>query len=135
MKIAIASQTKTSVTGHTGRCQRFWVYTVDNAQVQDKTLLELSKEQSFHESSPQDSHPLDGVQVIIGNTIGQGLARRLEGMGIQPIATSETNLDAAIAQYLAGTLPILAPGAAHHHGADHDETDPNCHCHDAPSES
>ncbi|MET3999638.1 putative Fe-Mo cluster-binding NifX family protein [Marinobacterium sp. MBR-109] len=29
------------------RCRRFWIYTVEDGVITDKTLLELSKEESF----------------------------------------------------------------------------------------
>ncbi len=41
MKIAVASQDKSNVTSHAGRCQKFWVYEVDSRQVLGKELLEL----------------------------------------------------------------------------------------------
>jgi predicted Fe-Mo cluster-binding NifX family protein len=124
MKIAVASQTKTQVTGHTGRCQRFWIYDVEAGEVRSKDLLELTKAQSFHASSPLAAHPLDGIQVLIGGGFGKGLARRLERMGIEGIATAETDLDRAVQGYLDGSLPREDP--EHHH------QDPNaaqaCHC-------
>lgn len=124
MKIAVASQTKTQITGHTGRCQRFWIYDVEAGQVRSKDLLELTKAQSFHESSPQQSHPLDGVQVLIGGSFGKGLARRLQTMGIEGIATSETDLDKAVQGYLDGSLVREDP--EHHHHAPNEAHD--CHC-------
>jgi predicted Fe-Mo cluster-binding NifX family protein len=42
MKIAVSSQNQTAVTAHLGRCQKFWIYDVDNATVQTKELLQLS---------------------------------------------------------------------------------------------
>jgi len=126
MKIAVASQTKTEVTGHTGRCQRFWIYDVEAGQVRSKDLLELTKAQSFHESSPQNPHPLDNIQVLIGGGFGKGLARRLQNMGIEGVSTSETNLDKAVQGYLDGSLPLEDP--EHHH---HDPNEAHdCHCAD-----
>jgi len=57
MKIAVTSQNRKLVTKHAGRCRRFWVYRVEEGQVADKSLLELSKEQSFHDSEPDAPHP------------------------------------------------------------------------------
>lgn len=73
MKIAIASQNKTNVTGHTGRCQKFWIYEINEQEITSKSLLELPKEQSLHNSSPDESHPLNGVQVLISGGMGRGL--------------------------------------------------------------
>lgn len=48
MKIAVTSQNRKTVTGHAGRCLKFWVYDTVGAEVRSKTLLELPIEQSFH---------------------------------------------------------------------------------------
>ncbi len=121
MKIAVSSQDKAHVTGHLGRCQRFWVYDLEGDNIQGKELFQLTKDQSFHESSPQVAHPLDGVQVLISGGMGRGLARRLESKGILPVITPETDPDVAIAAYTAGTLAITAlEDHVHHHDHDHD---------------
>jgi predicted Fe-Mo cluster-binding NifX family protein len=52
MKIAVASQNRKEITGHTGQCRKFWIYQIENDAVAGKELLELPKEQSFHETSP-----------------------------------------------------------------------------------
>ncbi|MFN5264564.1 MAG: NifB/NifX family molybdenum-iron cluster-binding protein [Pseudanabaena sp.] len=106
MKIAVSSQNQTNVTGHLGHCQKFWIYDVDGMTVQNKQLLQLTKAQSFHESSPKESHPLDDVQVLISGGIGNGLACRLEAKNIKPIVTPETDPDAAVNAYLAGSLIV-----------------------------
>ncbi|OLP20462.1 nitrogen fixation protein [Leptolyngbya sp. 'hensonii'] len=115
MKIAVSSQNQTSVTAHLGHCQKFWIYDVDNATIQTKELLKLTKDQSFHESSSKDPHPLDGIQVLISGSMGRGLARRLESKGIQPIITPETDPDTAITAYLAGSLVVMTPEEVEHH--------------------
>ncbi|PZV18624.1 MAG: nitrogen fixation protein [Leptolyngbya sp.] len=125
MKIAVSSQNQTQVTGHLGRCQKFWIYEVDDTTIQTKQLLQITKDQSFHESSPKDSHPLDTVQVLISGGIGRGLARRLQSKGIQPLITAETDLDAAVTAYLTDTLVVMTPEEHHQreHGDDLVEVD------------
>ena len=59
MKIAVSSQNQKNVTGHLGHCQKFWIYDVNDKTIQNKQLLQLTKNQSFHESSPQRNYPLD----------------------------------------------------------------------------
>ena len=123
MKIAVSSQNQKSVTAHLGHCQKFWIYDVDGTTIQNKQLLQLSKEQSFHESSPKATHPLDAVQVLISGSMGQGLARRLEAKDIKPIITAETDPDTAVASYLAGSLVTISPEEQHHthdHEAGHE---------------
>ncbi|MCF7970765.1 MAG: hypothetical protein K9L22_06310 [Methylococcaceae bacterium] len=118
MKIAVASQNRKEITGHTGRCRKFWIYEIENGTIVNKTLLELAKEQSFHDSSPHDFSPLDDVQVLITGGMGTGLVRRLESKGIEPLITMESNPDKAVADYLKGTL-ITQPAEPHEHGHKH----------------
>ncbi|TVQ47168.1 MAG: nitrogen fixation protein [Gloeocapsa sp. DLM2.Bin57] len=126
MKIAVASQNSTSITTHTGKCQKFWIYNVENNAIISKDLLQLPKQQAFHYSSPQETHPLEDTQVLIGGSMGKGLLRRLENMGIEGVITPETNPDVAIASYLAGTLIIDDPGEHEHQQGE----EGNCNCND-----
>ncbi|MDY7219868.1 NifB/NifX family molybdenum-iron cluster-binding protein [Denitrificimonas sp. JX-1] len=100
MKIAVTSQNRKTVTGHAGRCRRFWIYTVDGGEVTDKTLLELSKEESFHDSDSNSPHPLDAIDVLLTGGMGPGLAQRMARKGTEAQVTSETDPDAAIKHYL-----------------------------------
>jgi predicted Fe-Mo cluster-binding NifX family protein len=121
MKIAVTSQNRKTITGHAGKCRKFWIYEIVDKKVVDKTLLELALEQSFHESHAAGPHPLDGINVLISGGAGQGLIRRLNNMGIQGLVTPETDPDSAVAAYLSGTLKLgqaeLHEGhGEHHHG-------------------
>jgi predicted Fe-Mo cluster-binding NifX family protein len=100
MKIAVTSQNKHSVTGHAGKCRKFWVYQIDNGKITSRELLELPMEQSFHASDPHEAHPLDGIQTLITGGMGEGLRRRLAVKNIQPVVTEETDLDKAVEQFL-----------------------------------
>ena len=118
MKIAVASQNRREITDHTGRCRKFWVYEIEGETVANKVLLELAKEQSFHDSSPHDSSPLEDVQVLIAGGMGTGLVRRLENMGIEPLITTETDPDKAVEDYLNGSL-VTEAAEPHEHGHKH----------------
>ena len=120
MRIAVTSQDRKTITGHAGKCRKFWLYEVDGKTILKKTLLELPLEQSLHESHGAGPHPLEGVDVLISGGAGQGLIRRLDTMGIQGLVTAETAPDSAVADFVNGTLK---PGAAHSHaghGEHHD---------------
>lgn len=135
MKIAVASQNRREVTGHTGRCRKFWIYDISTqGEVLGRQLLELAKSQSFHESSPHDRHPLQGVQVLISGGMGQGMHRRLAAMGIEAAATCQTDPDVAVRAWLDGTLDSVAPETGHDHRAAHHRRDRHDHAsegHDA----
>lgn len=104
MIIAVASQNKRHITGHTGRCRKFLIYLVDNGNIISKDLLELPEELSFHKCSPDDPHPLDEVAVLINGGMGQGLARRLANKGIMSVITTRKDPDSVVADYLSGRL-------------------------------
>lgn len=116
MKIAVTSQNRREITEHAGRCRKFWIYEIEHNQIRDKTLLELPKEQAFHESSPQQAHPLDGVDVLISASMGQGMRHRLAARGIVAVLTAGKDPDEAVAAWLAGKLQAAPPGQGCHHG-------------------
>ncbi|WP_341328439.1 NifB/NifX family molybdenum-iron cluster-binding protein [Methylotuvimicrobium sp. KM2] len=104
MKIAVASQNRKEITGHTGRCRKFWIYRIEHDGITGKELLELSKEQSFHEASRFEPTPLDDVNVLICGGIGEGLARRLADKAVKVIVTKEIDPDRAIEAFIKGAL-------------------------------
>ncbi len=119
MKIAVTSQNRRTITEHAGKCRKFWIYNIEQDQVTGRTLLELPIEQSFHESSPHESHPLDDVQVLIAASMGPGLQQRLAAKGITALMTSETDPDQAVAAYLQGTLASGAGSCDHGNHSHH----------------
>jgi len=118
MKIAVTSQNRRDITEHAGRCRNFWLFEVDGLRVLDRSLLELPKESSFHDASPQAPHPLDGVDVLIAGGMGDGLKARLARRGIEALVTCETQPERAVQAWLAGRLP-LGERRPHEHGTDH----------------
>lgn len=132
MKIAVTSQNRKTITGHAGKCRKFWLYELVGQHVQDKQLIELAITQSFHEvahtgAAARLAHPLDGINCLIAGGLGRGLQNRLKQQGIQAIATSETDPDRAVAAWLAGTLAEIEPEAhegGHDHHHDHDDDQP-----------
>ncbi|HRF45237.1 MAG TPA: NifB/NifX family molybdenum-iron cluster-binding protein [Candidatus Competibacteraceae bacterium] len=119
MKIAVASQNRHTITEHAGRCRKFWIYQIAQNKILHKDLLELPKDQSFHESPPHAPHPLDDAQILIAGSMGQGLRQRLAMKGIIGLVTPETDPDQAVSAYLAGTLPIGIPEPHAHGGREH----------------
>jgi predicted Fe-Mo cluster-binding NifX family protein len=117
MKIAVTSQNRKNITDHAGRCRKFWIFHIENDAVVDKQLLELPREQSFHDSSPHDDHPLDDVDVLISGGMGQGLMKRLARKNIQCLITSEDDPASAVSLFIEGKLAGDRP-RAHSHGTD-----------------
>ncbi|MEA5574661.1 NifB/NifX family molybdenum-iron cluster-binding protein [Calothrix sp. UHCC 0171] len=130
MKIAVASQNKSSVTDHTGKCRKFWIYDINSSEIVSKELLELSEEQSFHNTSRHHPHPLDGIQVLISGGMGNGLIRRLETQGIEVIITPESEVDCAVNAYLNGSLVReTSESCEHKHEHHHRHNHHHCHKH------
>ena len=121
MKIAVTSQNRKTITGHAGKCRKFWVYEVEGTDVKGRALRELAIEQTFHETHGADTHPLDDVNVLISGGMGSGLQQRLKQRGLEALVTPETDPDQAVVAYLTGTL-VLGEADYHHghgHGAEH----------------
>lgn len=120
MKIAVTSQDLATITSHAGMCRRFWIYEVDDGQQSGaRTLLELSREQSLHESHGAGSHPLDAVDVLIAGGMGSGLADRLAHRGVRALVTPETDPDRAVAAFATGRLETRAAQCHEGHGHPH----------------
>ena len=140
MRIATTSQNRRDITEHAGRCRKFWVFEIAERRIVGRTLLELPKESSLHDSAPDAPHPLDGIDLLISGGMGDGLRSRMARKGIETIVTSETDPEAAVLQWLSGSLVECAT-RAHAHGHDlplsgdgeHDGDCGHCGCgHRAP---
>lgn len=114
MKIAVASQNRKTVTGHAGKCRRFWIYEIANGAIANRQLVELPLENTFHQRHGTGPHPLDGINVLITGGMGEGLQRRLEQTGVLAVATTQTDPDRAVADWLDGTLEQVPPDSHEH---------------------
>lgn len=113
--IAVTSQNRRTVTGHAGRCRKFWLYPIEQGAIGERRLIELSIEETFHASSRGVPQPLEGITTMISQEMGGGLYMRLQRNGIQPWITSETDPDAAVRAYLAGEPSGVAKPHEHAH--------------------
>ena len=120
MKIALTSQYKRTLSGHAGKCTRFYIYEIsDEKEIVGKELLELDAEMMlhnhFHGPNPEAHHPLFEMDVIITGDMGSGFPIKMKSKGIQAIMTDEKDLDEVINKAIAGTLVMLSPTGHHHH--------------------
>jgi predicted Fe-Mo cluster-binding NifX family protein len=100
LKIAVSSQDRRTITGHTGRCRRFWVYEIRGNRVDGKALRELTPAQTLHSSPLGNGHPLDDVHVLITAAVSPFLYQRLQRGGVKPFVTEESDPDEAVRMLL-----------------------------------
>lgn len=100
LRIAVSSQNRKTVTDHAGRCRKFWVYEIRQNKVHNKTLRELTLEQTLHSSPLGDDHPLDDVHVMITAGMSPFLYQRLQRGGIKGYVTDESDPDKAVQMLL-----------------------------------
>jgi predicted Fe-Mo cluster-binding NifX family protein len=121
MKIAITSQNRRTVSGHAGKCTRFYIFDINKEkEIVSKELFELDPEMMlhnhFHGPNPEGDHPLFAMNVIITGDMGAGFPIKMKSKGIQAIMTDVVEVDEVIEKALAGTLEMLPPKAhAHKH--------------------
>jgi hypothetical protein len=64
--------------------------------------IELVKEQVLHHFQDDAPHPLDGVEVVIAGSAGDGFVRHMQQRGAQVLLTGETDPQQALEKILAG---------------------------------
>jgi predicted Fe-Mo cluster-binding NifX family protein len=130
MKVAVTSQNFRTVTGHAGRARRFLIYDVGpEGEPVEVDRLDLPKELAMHDFRGDGAHPLDGVDVIVSEGFGDGIARRMAMRGIVAVTTEKTDPVDAVKAYLAQAetashTPAAAMcgcggGHGHHDGGGH----------------
>jgi len=115
MKIAVTSQNRKEVTGHAGRCRKFWVFEAQDKEIVGRELLELAKEHCFHDMAPEIAAPLEAVDVLIVGGMGSGLRERLARKGIAVVVTQEMDPERAVRLWLAGELAEVSAGGDRRH--------------------
>jgi predicted Fe-Mo cluster-binding NifX family protein len=119
MRIAIASHDFTTIGLHAGRARRFLLFDVGVDGVRLPTgRLDLAPEYAMHEFDDEGAHPLDGVDVLLAGSAGEGVVRKAARRGIRLVCTAETDPTRAIDDFLGGHL---APAAScdHHCNCSH----------------
>ena len=108
MKIAIATNDYTHVSGHAGQARHWLLYDSD-AQSLEPQRIQLDKPQIFHHWEEQGPHPLDDVAVIVAGSAGDGFRRRMSKRGVEVLLTSERDAEQALSAVLKGEI-LPEPG-------------------------
>ena len=110
MKIAIATKDWLSISGHAGQARRWLVYdfgqTPPAGSLPQPQRVELAKHQMIHCFEDDGPHPLDGVDIVVAGSAGDGFVRHMKKRGAEVLLTGETDPAGALTRILAGqTLP------------------------------
>lgn len=103
MKIAIATDDYHTVSGHAGQA-RCWLLhdCTPETGAGPAERISLERPQVFHHWDSDAPHPLDGIEIIIARSAGDGFLRRMEKRGVNVLLTSETDAGTALQRVLAG---------------------------------
>jgi predicted Fe-Mo cluster-binding NifX family protein len=106
MKIAIATKDYTAVSGHAGQTREWLVYDLTNHQSNQllpaPQRVELAKEQVLHSFEDNGPHPLDGIDLVVTASAGDGFIRHMKKRGAEVLLTGESDPALAITRILAG---------------------------------
>ncbi len=106
MKIAIATKDFTEVSGHAGQTRQWLVYDLSehraNQLLPAPWRIDLAKEQVLHVFEDNAPHPLDGIDIVVCASAGEGLIRHMKKRGAEVLLTGESDPALAITRILAG---------------------------------
>lgn len=128
MKIAIATDDFSTVTGHIGRCKGFIIYEIEN----DKIINKVEKENIFtnhihhghNHSNSNEKHGHSHTRLIealkdcshlICTTAGWRVVEDLKQNNIEVIFTEESDAESAALKFSKGELLISDNGFCHTH--------------------
>jgi len=106
MKIAIATKDWLTVSGHAGQARCWLLYDFAPGEAGETmpapVRVVLAKEQVLHHFRDDAPHPLDGVEIVVAGSAGDGFIRHMQKRGAEVILTGEPDPSAALARILAG---------------------------------
>lgn len=106
MKIAIATKDFTQVSGHAGQTRQWLLYDLSehrsNQLLPAPQFIDLTKEQIIHTFDDSGPHPLDGVDIVVAASAGDGFIRHMKTRGADVLLTGETDPATALTHIVAG---------------------------------
>lgn len=110
MRIAVPTSDWLHVAGHAGRARQWLVWDlagfIPGAPLPEPARVELAADQVFHHFRDEGPHPLDGVDLVVAGSAGDGFVRHLKKRGTEVVLTGENEPALALARIIAGeTLP------------------------------
>lgn len=106
MKIAIATKDFTAVSGHAGQTRQWLLYDLSNHRASQLLpaphRIDLDNEQVLHVFEDKAPHPLDGIDLVVCASAGDGFIRHMKKRGAEVLLTGESDPALAITRILAG---------------------------------
>ena len=106
MKIAIPTKDWSTVSGHAGQARCWLVYDLTHQQpgapLPPAVRVELEKQQLFHHFQDDGPHPLDGIEIVLAGSAGDGFIRHMKTRGADVLLTGEADPATALARLIAG---------------------------------
>jgi predicted Fe-Mo cluster-binding NifX family protein len=97
MKIAVATRDGSHVSGHAGQTRHWLVFDLAGHRLADPLpppmRIELAKDEVFHHFTDDRPHPLDGVEIVVAGSAGDGFLRHMKTRGAEVLLTGETDPD------------------------------------------
>ena len=122
MRIGVTTQNFRTIAAHAGRARRFTIFEdLLDGRIQETGKLDLPLEMNLHDYPRDAAHPIDGLDVLITGSCGDGFQRKLADRGIRVVVTSETDPLTAVAAVLSGVALPRAAEEKEHDGC-------GCHC-------
>lgn len=113
MKIVVASNDSRHVASHAGHCRHWLLFEAsagsDSIEI---ARIDLTSDQIFHYYREENGpHPLTQAKVAIFQMSGEGFRNRLRQLGVEPVATAESDVRKAVSDYVENRLlPANPPG-------------------------
>ena len=123
MKIAVVTDDSQTISAHFGRAQYYEVFTIEDSQVVNREKRPKANHSHFSGHHERGAHgeqhgtdpaseqrhslmmePIRDCQVVLVRGMGMGAFNKLTASGIRPVITDVSDMEAAVASYLAGTL-------------------------------
>jgi hypothetical protein len=102
----VATRDWVSVAGHAGQARCWLLYDLAGHRAGEilppPRRVELGKDQLFHHFRDDAPHPLDGVEIIVAGSAGDGFVRHMQKRGADVLTTGETDPAHALARIVAG---------------------------------
>ncbi|MDH3322289.1 MAG: hypothetical protein OEM04_04815 [Flavobacteriaceae bacterium] len=112
--VAITSQNKKTISKHAGKCQNYYIYTIENYQVTGKDFIELQADEilknTFHqEKNKQPKNLLFDVDILLTGGMGSKGIELLAKQNVTAYVIKEKDPEIAIDKLIKGTLEAMAP--------------------------